>query len=100
VTFALDLAIFALLIVWIMLLARIALSWVFAFAREWRPAGVSALLVESVYTVTDPMIKPLRKVIPPVSIGSMRFDVAFLIVFFGIYMLRQVLLVLRVQVSM
>jgi len=49
--------------------------------------------------VTDPMIKPLRKVIPPVSIGSMRFDVAFLIVFFGIYMLRQVLFVLKGSIS-
>ena len=97
--FALDLAIFALTIVWIMLLARIALSWIFAFARDWRPAGVSALLVESVYTVTDPLIKPLRKVIPPVSIGAMRFDVAFLIVFFGVYALRQFLSVLKLSIS-
>ena len=97
--FALDLAIFALLIVWMMLLARVALSWIFAFARDWHPSGVSALLVESVYTVTDPMIKPLRKVIPPVSLGSMRFDVAFLIVFFGVYMLRQFLLVLQASIS-
>ncbi len=95
--FALDLAILVLWIVWMMLLARIALSWVFAFARDWHPAGVSALLVESVYTVTDPLIKPVRKVIPPVSIGAMRFDVAFLIVFFGVYALRQVLTVLKVS---
>jgi len=99
VTFALDLASFVLLIVWMMLLARIALSWIFAFARDWRPAGVSAVLVESVYTVTDPLIKPLRKVIPPISIGSIRFDVAFLIVFFGVYALRQFLLVLKYSIS-
>ena len=97
--FALELASFVLLIVWIMLLARIALSWIFAFARDWHPTGVSALLVESVYSVTDPMIKPIRKIIPPVSIGSMRFDVAFLIVFFGVYMLRNLLLVMSASIS-
>ncbi len=98
-TFAIDLALFVLTIVWIMLIARIVLSFVFAYARDWRPAGVPALLVESVYTVTDPMIKPLRRLIPPISSGPIRFDVAFLIVFFAIFALRQFLMVLRASVG-
>jgi YggT family protein len=99
VIFALDLALFVLMMIWIMLIARIALSWIFMFARDWHPAGVPALLVESVYTVTDPMIKPLRRVIPPVTIGQIRLDVAFLIVFFGVMALSQLLMALRADVA-
>jgi YggT family protein len=98
VSFAIQLAMFALWIVWIMLIARVVLSFVFSFAHEWRPAGVSALLVESVYTVTDPLIKPVRKLVPPISIGAMRFDMAFLIVFIAVIALQQLLAVLSQNV--
>jgi YggT family protein len=99
VKFAIDVALFALWIVWLMLIARVVLSFVFSFARDWRPAGVPALLVESVYTVTDTMIKPLRRVIPPISIGAIRFDVAFLIVFIAVMALQQLLTVLGTHVA-
>lgn len=96
--FAIEFAQFVLWIVWIMLIARVVLSFVFSFAHDWRPAGVPALLVESAYTVTDPLIKPLRRVIPPISIGAIRFDVAFLIVFIAVMALQQLLTVLSAHV--
>jgi YggT family protein len=37
------------------------------------------------------LIKPLRRVIPPISIGAIRFDVAFLIVFIAVMALQQLL---------
>ena len=89
--FAIELALIALLILMLMLLARIALSWIFMFARDWQPRGVSALMVESVYVVTDPLIKPLRRVLPPLTVGMVRIDVAFLLVFFAVIILRSVL---------
>ncbi|WP_291377650.1 YggT family protein [Demequina sp.] len=93
--FAIDLALFALLILMLFLLARIAMSWIFTFAREWQPTGVSALLVETVYVVTDPLIKPLRRVLPPLTIGMIRLDVAFLLVFFAVIVMRAVLTQVR-----
>lgn len=95
--FAIDLALFALLILTLMLLARIAVSWVFTFARDWHPRGFSALMVESVYVVTDPLIKPLRRVLPPLTIGMVRLDVAFLLVFFAVIILRSVLTQVRLN---
>ncbi len=89
--FAIDLALFALLLLMLMLLARIAVSWIFTFARDWQPRGFSALMVESVYVVTDPLIKPLRRVLPPLNIGMVRLDVAFLVVFFAVIIVRAVL---------
>lgn len=83
----------------LMLMARIALSWIFMFARDWQPRGFSALLVESVYVVTDPLIKPLRRVLPPLTIGMVRLDVAFLVVFFAVIILRGVLTQLRFDLA-
>lgn len=97
--FVIDLVNFALLLLMLMLLARIAMSWVFMFARDWQPRGFSALLVESVYVVTDPLIKPLRRVLPPLTIGMMRLDVAFMVVFFAVIILRGVLTQVRFDLA-
>jgi len=86
---------FALLLLTLVLLGRVVLSFVFAYARDWHPHGLSALAVESVYTSTDVLIKPIRRVFPPVQLGGLRFDVALLIVFFAVAALRFFLAVLR-----
>ena len=78
-----------------MLIGRVVMSWVFVFARDWRPRGVAAVAIESMYVVTDPLIKPIRRVFPPMQVGTFRFDVAFMIVFFAVIALRFFLAVLR-----
>jgi len=62
------------------LLVRLAFDWVMHFAREWKPRGLALLAAEAVYTVTDPPLRALRRLIPPVRIGAVALDVAFLIV--------------------
>lgn len=63
------------------LLVRVVLEWVQALARDWRPHGFVLVLAEVVYTITDPPIRALRRVIPPVAIGTIRLDVAFIALF-------------------
>lgn len=70
------------LVVWVFLLVlfvRLVFDWIQVFARDWRPKGVVLVLAEAVYTVTDPPLKALRRVIPPLSIGMVRIDVAFMV---------------------
>lgn len=70
------------LVVWIFLLVlfvRLVFDWVQVFARDWRPKGLVLVLAEAVYTVTDPPLKALRRLIPPLSIGMVRIDVAFMV---------------------
>ena len=70
------------LVVWIFLLVifvRLVFDWIQVFARDWRPKGVALVLAEAVYTVTDPPLKALRRLIPPLSIGMVRIDVAFMV---------------------
>lgn len=62
------------------LLVRMAFDWVMYFAREWKPRGVALLAAEAVFTVTDPPLKALRRLIPPLRLGGIALDVAFLIV--------------------
>lgn len=70
---------FALFLFFIVLLGRLVLEWVQAFARDWRPRGVLLVVAEAIYTITDPPLKALRKVIPPLSLGAIRLDLAFLV---------------------
>jgi YggT family protein len=77
----------ALLIFMLLLLARVVLSLVIAVARDWRPKGASLVLTEGVFTITDPPLKALRRLIPPISIGQIRLDLAFLILFFAVSIL-------------
>jgi YggT family protein len=74
----------------IILIARIVIDYVFIFAREWRPKGVVLLIVEAIFTVTDPPLRALRRVIPPLRIGGISLDLAFLVLFILVQVLIQV----------
>ncbi|GAA1769466.1 YggT family protein [Nocardioides hankookensis] len=69
---------------------RFVVDWVQIFARSWTPRGVLLVALEVVYSITDPPIKALRRVIPPLRIGSVSLDLSFLIVMIAAYVLLQV----------
>lgn len=80
--------VFVLLWVFIGLLwVRFVVDWVQVFARSWQPRGVLLVLLEGVYSLTDPPIKALRRVIPPLRLGGMALDLSFLIVLLVAYLL-------------
>ncbi|WP_432511960.1 YggT family protein [Kineococcus sp. SYSU DK001] len=67
------------LLFFICLIGRLILDWVQALSREWRPRGAVLVGAEAVYTVTDPPLKVLRKVLPPLRLGAVQLDLAFLV---------------------
>lgn len=70
------------LVLWlffILLIGRLILDYVQMFARSWRPKGPLLLVAEAIYTVTDPPLRALRKVIPPLKLGSINLDLSFLV---------------------
>ncbi|MFL6002352.1 MAG: YggT family protein [Nocardioides sp.] len=69
---------------------RFVVDWVQVFARSWSPHGVLLVILEVVYSVTDPPIKALRRVIPPLRLGNFALDLSFLIVLVGAYVLLRV----------
>lgn len=70
---------FVLNLFFIALICRLILDWIQVLARQWRPRGPVLLFAEGVYTVTDPPLKFLRRLIPPLSLGGVRLDLAFLV---------------------
>lgn len=64
----------------VLLIARLVFDWIQVFARQWTPRGVVLVVAEAVYTVTDPPIKAVRRVVPPLRLGGIGIDLAFLIV--------------------
>ena len=74
----------ALWLLFVLLIARLVLDYVQMFARGWSPKGPFLVLAEITYTVTDPPLRALRRVIPPLRIGSVALDLSFLVLIIAI----------------
>jgi len=75
----------------IALVLRMVLDWVQYLARGWRPHGIVLVLAEAVYSITDPPLRAVRRVIPTVRFGGFGFDLAFMVLFFAVLVLSNVL---------
>ncbi len=75
---------------WLLLIARIVVESVHAFAREWRPAGGVAVTVETIYTTTDPPVRALRRVMPTVRLGGMGLDLSIMLLLVAVFILMRV----------
>ena len=74
----------------VVLFARMVLSWVPVLVRDWQPHGPLLVLAELVYSITDPPLRALRKVLKPVRVGTMSLDLAFIGLFLLVSILMQV----------
>lgn len=75
---------------WLMLIGRIIVEFIRTFARDWRPSGVLVVLLEALFTVTDPPVKLLRRIIPPISLGGLRLDLSIMVLLFLIFILMSI----------
>ncbi|MCW3157149.1 YggT family protein [Micropruina sonneratiae] len=73
------------------LMVRAVLSFVPLFVRDWQPRGVMLVVAEFVYTLTDPPLRFMRKLIPPLRIGSTSWDLGFLVLFIGLSFLQRLI---------
>lgn len=67
----------------IVMFARIILSW-FPISPNSGMATVYGFL----YSITEPVLGPIRRVIPPLGMGGMGLDLSPMVVFLGISVLR------------
>lgn len=82
----------ALTIFFVLMWARFILDLARTFARQWRPRGLGLVLAEAVYAVTDPPVKLVRRVIPPLRVGGAALDFAWSIVMLACIILTSVTL--------
>ncbi|MGA2825642.1 MAG: YggT family protein [Streptosporangiaceae bacterium] len=74
----------------IILVGRMIFSWIQMFARQWVPTGILLVIAESIFTVTDPPLKFLRRYIPPLRLGRVAMDLSFMVLFLVILILLDV----------
>ncbi|HWB70587.1 MAG TPA: YggT family protein [Egibacteraceae bacterium] len=75
----------ALTIYYIILIVRIVLSWVPSLPQPVEP------LARGVRAMTDPLLRPLQGLLPPVRMGMAALDLSPLILFFAIIILQSLL---------
>ena len=73
-----------------LMFVRLVMDYVMMFARSWRPSGPIAAVLEIAYTITDPPLKALRRVLPPLRLGAVALDLSFIVVFVVAYALLRV----------
>ena len=66
-----------------LILVRVVFSWF-----PVSPDGTAAVVSGFLSFATDPVIRPLRKVLPPVRFGSALMDLSPIVAFFGITLLQ------------
>ena len=74
-----DILGFTLFVFWLLLIARIVVEFIRSFSRDWQPKGVTVVILELIMTVTDPPVKLLRRLIPQLTIGAVRFDLSIMV---------------------
>ena len=74
----------------VVLIGRMIISWIQAFARSWYPHGVILVIAETIFTLTDPPLKFLRRYIPTLRIGTVAMDLSYMVLFIVVLILLQV----------
>lgn len=69
----------ALFFFWLLLIARIVVEFIRSFSRDWQPKGVTVVILEIIMTLTDPPVKALRRIIPQLTVGAVRFDLSIMV---------------------
>lgn len=64
------------LVMWV----RLVFDWARVLQPSWRPRGGALILAEAAYSITDPPIRLVRKIIPPIPIGGARIEFSWSIV--------------------
>ena len=68
----------------IVMFARIVMSW-FPISPNSMMASVYSFL----YAITEPILAPIRRVIPPTGMGGMGLDWSPMIVTFGLFFIQR-----------
>ncbi|GIF04038.1 YggT family protein [Actinoplanes siamensis] len=81
----------ALLLVQFLLIARAVLDWSAVLAGPAVPGSFRSRLAGGVFAVTEPILAPVRRVLPPLRAGGLSIDLSFIVVFFAVTILRELI---------
>jgi YggT family protein len=73
------------------LLGRLFLDLITSINPQFRPQGVTLVLCEVIFTLTDPPLKFLRRFIKPVRFGAVSLDFGWTVLFIACSVLQRTL---------
>jgi YggT family protein len=73
----------------LLLIIRAIMGFVLSLT-SYRPSGFAVVVLELTYTVTDPPLRLLRRIIPPLQVGNVQLDLGFLLLFIIVQVLIDV----------
>ena len=82
---------FVLLLMQVLLIARAVLDWSVVLAGPSAPGSVRSRVSAVVFAVTEPILAPVRRLVPPLRLGATSIDLAFIIVFLAIVIIRSLI---------
>ena len=85
-----SIILFVLWVAVLLLISRFVLDWVQMLARQWHPRGLIAALCEGIYSITDPPLRAVRGVIPPMRLGAVALDLSPMILLIAIFILQRI----------
>jgi YggT family protein len=71
------------------LFGRLILDYIRIFAPQWRPRGIILAIAEAIYAITDPVMRFVRRFIPPLRLGPVAIDLSFIVIFIAVQMLSR-----------
>jgi len=81
----------------LIIVARIIIDWVRAYNPSWRPRGIVLVLAEIAYTLTDWLLKLVRRVVPPLRLGPIALDIGLILLFMLIGILQNLVSIYLIQ---
>jgi YggT family protein len=86
---ALEIFCIVLTVFTIVLFIRVLVSWAYLFGFRPPLTGPIRMILDLLEDVTEPVLRPLRALIPPIRAGGMGLDVSIIVAFVILAVLRQ-----------
>jgi len=74
------------------LVARLFIDLALSVNPSLRPSGILLPIVEIIMTITDPALKLVRRIIPPIRLGAIQLDLGWTALVFAIFFLQRLVL--------
>ncbi len=65
----------------LILIARIVIEMIQSFSRNFQPPRWFVMMAEPLFMITDPPVKALRRIIPPLRLGNVALDLSVIVLF-------------------
>ena len=74
------------------LVARLFIDLALSVNPGLRPSGLLLPIIEIIMTITDPALKLVRRIIPPIRLGVIQLDLGWTALVFAIFFLQRLVL--------